>query len=62
MLTELAFKQIKSELTKGKEVEIFCNSLDRAVEIEKHTFNFSGKLKIKLFKVRKTKLLEVKDA
>lgn len=52
MLTESLFKQIKTELASGKEVDIICNDPKRAVEIEKITYNFSGRLRVRLVEIK----------
>lgn len=50
MLNSENFKDIENQLRSGEEVDIFCVGLERKVELEKQTFDFSGKLRIKNIK------------
>ena len=50
MLNQQDFKNIKNILDTGKEVIITCNSLERQIELEKLTYDFGGKLKIRNMK------------
>jgi len=48
MLNEEQLKAIKNNLKNGEEVLITCGNLVRLVDIEKQTFDFPGKLRIKV--------------
>lgn len=50
MLNAENLKEIENNLNNGKEVVILCDCIERQVELEKQTFNFSGKLRIKNIK------------
>lgn len=51
MLSEEQLRDIKANLENGEEVLITCKGLKRSVEIEKQTFDFPGKLRIKVIGV-----------